>query len=155
MLPLIQKLLSGKRESVWGRSYKNLPIKSDYRAHDAAFELIKGRFGSQKALRVLDIATGTGALAQRITDAFPGWDLEINDFESEARVAGLKRKAVDLNSAFSGGFASGGYDLVVAVEIVEHLENPWNFLREIRKLLRAGGARWCCPLPTSTRLWIA
>lgn len=140
MMPLIKKLLSGNRRSVWGRSYKNLPIKSDYRAHDTASDLIKSRFGSAKSLKVLDIATGTGALAQRISDGSPGWDLEVNDFENQALVTGFKKFNVDLNSLFSGSFAPGGYDLVVAVEIIEHLENPWNFLREIRKLLRPGGA---------------
>ncbi|MFI5348054.1 MAG: class I SAM-dependent methyltransferase [Elusimicrobiota bacterium] len=137
---MIKRLISGDRESVWGRSYKDLPIKSDYRAHDAAFELVKKRFGSAKSLKVLDIATGTGALARRISDNFPDWNLEINDFENEARFAGSKKYGVDLNSTFSGSFDPGGYDLVVAVEIIEHLENPWNFLREIRKLLRKGGA---------------
>lgn len=139
-MTLIKKRFFGSRESVWGRSYKNLPIKSDYRAHDAAFDLVKNRFRSTESLKVLDIATGTGALAQRIADNFPGWDLEVNDFENQALVDGFKKFNVDLNSAFSGNFTPGGYDLVMAVEIVEHLENPWNFLREIRKLLRDGGA---------------
>jgi len=87
----------------------------------------------------LDIATGTGAFAKRITDNFPGWDVVINDFANKALAADLKKKKVDLNSKFSEEFAVEGYDLVIAIEIIEHIENPWNFLREVRRLLRKDG----------------
>jgi 2-polyprenyl-3-methyl-5-hydroxy-6-metoxy-1,4-benzoquinol methylase len=126
------------RKSVWGRSYKDLPIKSDYRVHDIAFDIIQQTFGSETSLKVLDIATGTGAFAKRMSDRFLGWDLEINDFEGHALATGFKNHKVDLNADFGDSFSKDGYDLVVAIEIIEHLENPWHFLREIRKLLRKG-----------------
>ncbi len=139
IIGVLERILSIKRESVWGRFYKDLPIKSDYRVHEVALELIKGELGHEKSVKVLDIATGTGAFAQKIVDHFPGWDLEINDFEGQSLVAGFKNSNTDLNSKFSEGFLGASYDLVVALEIIEHLENPWSFLREIRKLLRPGG----------------
>jgi SAM-dependent methyltransferase len=131
--------MSRSKESVWGKSYGDLPIKSDYRVHDVAFEVIENAFGSATSLNVLDIATGTGAFARRLSDAFPGWNVEINDFEDDALVTGFKKYGVDLNSGFGDSFGGNGYDLVVAIEIIEHLENPWHFLREIRTLLRKGG----------------
>ena len=133
------KMLLRKKHSVWGRSYRGLPIKSDFRVHDTAFDIIKSRFGSQKSLKVLDIATGTGAFAQRTLDSFPYWDLEINDFENQATSLDLMRYKLDLNLNFSGEFAESGYDLIIAIEIIEHLENPWHFMREVRKLLRKDG----------------
>jgi len=125
--------------SVWGKFYKNLPIKSDYRVHELALEMLKAKLGAVSHRRVLDIATGTGAFAQRLSDTFPSWDVEVNDFESQALVAGFKKHAVDLNSIFSSVISSEKYDVIIAIEIIEHLENPWQFLREIRKLLRDGG----------------
>jgi SAM-dependent methyltransferase len=128
-----------KRESVWGKSYGDLPIFADYRVHDAAFDMISNRCGSEKSLKVLDIAAGTGAFSQRISDSFPSWDLEINDFEGQASGLNFKKKKIDLNDKFGEQFEEGSFDLVIALEIVEHIENPWNFLREIRRLLRKGG----------------
>jgi SAM-dependent methyltransferase len=130
----------GRGKGVWGRSYDGLPIKADYRVHDIAYAVIEHHFGSAAHLKVLDIATGTGAFAKRLADRFPGWNLEINDFEDQALVTGINKRKVDLNSSFGNSFDGDGYDLVVAIEIIEHLENPWHFLRELRKLLRHGGA---------------
>ena len=139
ILSRIKNIFRNRGPSVWGRFYKNLPIKSDYRVHEVALELIKDRLGHKKSLKALDLATGTGAFSQRIADHFPDWDLEINDFEGQALVTDFNVRKKDLNSRFSEDFSDVGYDLVVALEIIEHLENPWNFLREIRKLLRQDG----------------
>jgi len=133
------KILHRQKHSVWGRSYRGLPIKSDYRVHDSVFDIINSRFSSQKSLRVLDIATGTGSLSQRILDSFPDWDLEANDFENQAISLDLNRYKLDLNLNFSDGFTKSGYDLILAIEIIEHLENPWHFMREVRKLLNKDG----------------
>ena len=132
-------IFSRARRSVWGRSYGQLPIKSDYRVHDAAFEIIKHVAGSTRSLKVLDIATGTGAFAQRLADNFPAWDLQINDFERQALIVNSRRHCIDLNGDFSQSFDEDGYDLIVALEIIEHLENAWHFLRQIRKLVRKDG----------------
>lgn len=139
MMSFFKNIFSRKNRSVWGKAYKHLPIKSDYRAHDVAFELIKNRIGTKKTIDVLDIATGTGAFTQRITDNFPGWKIEINDYENQALITNYKKYNVDLNSFFSSSFSSEGYDLIIALEIIEHIENPWNFIREIKKLLRKDG----------------
>lgn len=139
MMTLMKNILSKKRRMVWGKSYNQLPIKSDYRVHDSAFEVIKNRLGTIRDIQVLDIATGTGAFTQRMSDNFTDWKIEINDYENQALVTGFKKHNIDLNSAFSNDFSNNGYDLIVALEIIEHIENPWNFLREIRKLLRKDG----------------
>ena len=127
------------RKYVWGKFYKDLPIYADCRVHEVAFDLINNKCGLKKSLKVLDIATGSGAFAQRIADRFPGWDLEVNDFEGQASGVNFKKKKVDLNCKFSEQFEEGSYDLVIGLEIIEHVENPWNFLREIRRLLHTDG----------------
>lgn len=127
-----------KKTAVWGHKYKELPIKSDFRAHLEAFKIIEDRFQSKATLNVLDIATGTGAFTQRLRDRFPDWNYSINDFESEAQIEGQNKYNVDLNGSFSNQFGPK-YDLIIALEIIEHLENPWNFLRELKKMLAENG----------------
>lgn len=128
-----------KKEFVWGHDYKGLPIKADYRVHNVCFDLIYKNLGELKNLKVLDIATGTGSFAQRLMDAFPSWKVDINDFEKQAMIRANKRFSLDLNSEFSKKIPGTKYDLIVAVEILEHLENPWHFLRNLRKLLKPNG----------------
>ena len=139
VLSRIKNIFLKRRSSVWGRSYKNLSIKADYRVHEVAFDLIKDKLGHKKSINVLDVAAGAGAFAQRIADYFPGWDLTVNDFEGESLVQAFKAGKHDLNSRFSENFSGQKYDLIIALEIVEHLENPWNFARELRKLLSKDG----------------
>ena len=45
---------------------------------------------------------------------------------------------IDLNTDFSIYYAEQ-FDVITAIEIIEHLENPTHFLRECRKLLKPGG----------------
>ncbi|TGK24525.1 class I SAM-dependent methyltransferase [Leptospira yasudae] len=132
-------MFNKKANLVWGRVYKGLPIRSDYRVHDLGFDLIQSNFGERKSLKILDIATGSGAFAQRIIDSFPKWTVDINDFEKQALIRAAKRFSLDLNGEFSQKFSNSKYDLIVAIEILEHLENPWNFIRNIRKILKPGG----------------
>lgn len=47
---------------------------------------------------------------------------------------------MDLNTpGFASAFAGRTFDLVVALEVIEHLESPLGFLRETAKLTRPGG----------------
>jgi cyclopropane fatty-acyl-phospholipid synthase-like methyltransferase len=47
---------------------------------------------------------------------------------------------VDLNSDFSDqADISGQFDLIIAVEIIEHLENPYHFARQLKSLLAPNG----------------
>ncbi|EKO78327.1 MULTISPECIES: class I SAM-dependent methyltransferase [Leptospira] len=128
-----------KDNIVWGRNYKGLPIRADYRVHDLCYNLIRERFVNFEKLKVLDIATGAGAFAQKLMDSFPSWSVDINDFEKQALIKANKRFSLDLNADFGRKIIKTKYDLVVAIEILEHLENPWHFLRNIRDLLKPNG----------------
>jgi SAM-dependent methyltransferase len=107
--------------------------------HDAVERLVSARFPAQEraSVRVLDLAAGHGALTLRLRDL--GFrDLTAFELEAEKFVPdGVVLEQVDLNTRFSEG--RGQYGLVVAVEIVEHLENPFQFLREIAALLGPDG----------------
>jgi len=90
--------------------------------------------------RALDLGAGSGALAVRLRDS--GLDVLAVDIEAGGFRAPVPFIRLDLNDP---GFArslrpEGGFDLITAVEVIEHLESPVGFLRNVRSLLNPGGA---------------
>jgi len=127
------------KKSVWGRFYDNLPIKADYRVHEFAFSIIYKNLGSFNKIKAIDLAAGAGSFVKRLSDKFPTWEIEINDFNNDSLLSNFIKYKIDLNNNFSNNFINFNYDLVIAIEVLEHLENPWNFFREARKLLKKDG----------------
>jgi 2-polyprenyl-3-methyl-5-hydroxy-6-metoxy-1,4-benzoquinol methylase len=87
--------------------------------------------------RVLDVACGPGALSQRLhtmgfsvvaADAFP----EV--FTLHGQIPFVE---MDVEKEWSG--LDGQFDAIVAVEIIEHLENPYLFVRKCFNALVPGG----------------
>jgi SAM-dependent methyltransferase len=108
--------------------------------HNEVARLVEARFAPNRrgGIRALDIGAGAGALSRRLFDLgfteLVAWELEPERFEPpEIRV-----EAVDLNRTFPDP-PPGGYGLVTAVEVIEHLENPFHFLREIARVLAPDG----------------
>ncbi len=92
--------------------------------------------------RVLDVGAWHGAFSARLAAA--GFETEACDLDpSEFRAAGVTCHAVDLNSVVSReaflALRGGYYDAVMALEIIEHVEDPWSFFRFAAGLTRPGG----------------
>jgi 2-polyprenyl-3-methyl-5-hydroxy-6-metoxy-1,4-benzoquinol methylase len=105
--------------------------------HEAAGELIRRHV--DRHARVLDLASGTGAFLTRLSDM--GFaDLSAVELNVEGfAVEGITPRAVDLNQDFAGEWSGSQFGLVTAIEIIEHLDSPRHFLRNIRELLSEGG----------------
>ena len=56
----------------------------------------------------------------------------------EFGVEGVPIHALDLDGPFGEGGVEPA-DAVVAIEVIEHLENPWEFGRQLARLVRPGG----------------
>jgi 2-polyprenyl-3-methyl-5-hydroxy-6-metoxy-1,4-benzoquinol methylase len=86
--------------------------------------------------RVLDVPCGTGALVSALDSA--GFDAYGTDVVQVAAARlGQKFRRADLGGGIPA--ADAHYDLVVSVEGIEHMENPYGFVRELHRVLKPGG----------------
>jgi SAM-dependent methyltransferase len=124
--------------SIFNATYKGIPIKSDSRVHTAVLDVLKkAKPPIIETTTFLDVATGKGALAQRLIDTFPGIALDCNDLEDGVLTVGSRKiLSKDLNADFN---FEAQYDVVLAIEVIEHLENPSHFIRTLQKHLKPGG----------------
>jgi SAM-dependent methyltransferase len=89
--------------------------------------------GIARDARILDAGCGPGWLIQELTGrgyqnvAGCDWKAARPDF-------GFPYTRVDLNQDGLSAYSDGQYDVVLASEVLEHLENPAHILRELRRV---------------------
>ncbi len=120
-----------------GHPYKDVPMMAAEGVHEEVGRLVdKYAPNKRDKLKALDIGAGQGALSLRIRDLgfsdVAAWELEHDKF----KVKDIPVKHVDLNHDFP---AENSYDVITAIEILEHLENPFHFFRQIGHILAPGG----------------
>lgn len=98
-----------------------------------------------KDARILDLGSLSGAMVQRFRDG--GYtNLHAADLTNHLTVEVKSFVQVDCNKQFSESFTERDFDAVIACEVIEHLDDPRHFLREIGKLLKPNG-RVCITTP--------
>ncbi len=119
--------------------YKGILIKADTGLHDELEQIILKRV--PKGSRILDLGAGEGALSQRLLDlGFQVVSVDMSvDFKADISVF----HKVDFNksdevTSFKLKFAEY-FDAVLGVEVIEHIENPWEYIRTLKSLLKPGG----------------
>ena len=88
---------------------------------------------------VLDFGAGTGSLTRRLVESHRFASVAATDLMQQP--AGLEHVqwiAADLNDSLP--VPGSNFDVVIAAEVIEHLENPRSMARELFRILRAGGA---------------
>ncbi len=124
---------------LWRREleyYNGLIMRCAPRTHEAAAALLMASVKDRPA--TLDLASGSGAFLARLRDH--GF-AEVDAVEIDRKAfgfAGIEPRAVDLNGPFATQI-DRRYGLVTALEIIEHLDSPRHFLREVHSLLKPGG----------------
>ena len=118
-------------------NYRGISIHASAGVHQAVVELLKERLALGS--KVLDIGAGQGALSLRLQDVgfeVVAADLNCNDW----LVSGLTCIECDINKSCASLAEHGPFKAICAIEVIEHLENPRDFLRELIKLGRAENA---------------
>ncbi|OZC02859.1 class I SAM-dependent methyltransferase [Rubricoccus marinus] len=119
-----------EREAEWLR--RTAPQKVE-----AVRELLSRR--SLRPETVLEIGSGTGAVIGALRERGVGRDHYAVDFSPEA-IAALQRAEPDIHAAVADITASpdpfgvGAYDLGLASHVIEHLEEPRQFLTALRSV---------------------
>ncbi|TAK04871.1 class I SAM-dependent methyltransferase [Patescibacteria group bacterium] len=93
-----------------------------------------------KAGRVLDIGSGSGALSEMLLSlGFRNLQpCDIHDYRSSPAAQALPFTQWDANHDRLP-FADGSVDGVIALQMLEHVENPWHAVREFARVLKVGG----------------
>jgi len=88
--------------------------------------------------RAIDLGAGSGALALRLRSL--GWDVQAADINASQYQADVPFVRVDLNEPdFAARLGERAFSLVTSVEVIEHVESPIGFLRNVARLLRPNG----------------
>ena len=111
--------------------YKGLEIHATMGVHKFTIQRILELHNGKKG-HVLDLACGSGAFTQRAIDN--GFKTTSVDFSAEKLALDTEYYNLNLNKDFAKHLSHNKYDFIIALEIIEHLENPYHFLRQIRKI---------------------
>ena len=114
-------------------------------------QMILDKYVIQKNIRVLDVGCGTGAVLDLLKDR--GFMVEGVDNNEEAlKYCRNKNLNVTLGSAEKMSYPDETFDLVVALDVLEHLPEPGLATQEIYRVLKKGGV-FIATVPAHQWLW--
>jgi 2-polyprenyl-3-methyl-5-hydroxy-6-metoxy-1,4-benzoquinol methylase len=125
--------MSAEATSVEARARLSLG-RSDRRIHETVAAALAAR-GARGVLA--DVGCGGGDLWPLVRDTFQAC-IGLDAVRYPDLPAGVEFRAVDLDSG-ALPLADASVDAAVAIEVVEHLENPRAFARELSRIARPGG----------------
>ncbi len=110
------------------QNYRGIPIHAATDVHEFVAALLAQRLAP--GARVADIGAGHGALSRRLRDAgfsVVAFDLDCTDWLAEDVVC----HQCDVSDSLDGVATEGPFDAICVIEVIDHLENPRRFLREL------------------------
>jgi 2-polyprenyl-3-methyl-5-hydroxy-6-metoxy-1,4-benzoquinol methylase len=112
---------------------KQLNGSSTGPVYEAAWNIV-ARLPATGAKKALDLGGGAGNFSRVL--AREGWNTTLADHDP-ASIEGIIPVQTDLNLRLP--FADNAFDLIVSLEVVEHLESPRHLFRELFRCTRQDG----------------
>ncbi len=105
--------------------------------HDFVGERVLFRY-VKPGMRAADLGAGPGAMAARLRAL--GCEVTAVDRNANGYESDLPHVSLDFDQPnFAAELGPGSFDVVTAIEVIEHVESPIGFLRNLGRLLAPGG----------------
>lgn len=115
--------------------YKGILIHADTGVHNEAAAIFSKYVPHGSS--VLDVGAGAGAFSQRLTDL--NYKVTALDSDPDKWIpADIPFFKLDIDAGIAASVRET-FDAVCCLEVIEHVENPWNLLREIYSVVKPGG----------------
>ena len=102
----------------------------------------RARSLNKDKISIIEIGSGKGALSKAIREALDAagiaYEMECSDIEPQQindQNLGFECRQVDAQDKFN---LDKDYDIGIAVELIEHIENPFHLVREFAEVLKPG-----------------
>lgn len=120
--------------------YKGLLVKADLGLHEQIAECVQSR--APAGATVLDLGAGEGALSARLRDM--GYRVTAADKDAENfKVSDVAFSPINFDSreAMDHFVAAhvNTFDVVLGVEVIEHVEDQWRYVRQLLAMAKPGG----------------
>jgi 2-polyprenyl-3-methyl-5-hydroxy-6-metoxy-1,4-benzoquinol methylase len=135
----VQAAVSLRYNNESGRDYLKYELENEAAYLELATKALSDADFEDSGGRLLDIGCATGAMLEKLRRG--GWDVygcEIN--QSQAEYARQKR-GLEISCATleESRYPDGFFRAVLASHLIEHLNRPMEFLREVNRILENGG----------------
>jgi SAM-dependent methyltransferase len=124
-----------KKPEIIKNNFQGLNIYSSPGVHEQAFSFFQA-LNLDKNVSICILGAGAGAFDERLYLAGYKNITALEFYPEVYKSKGKLISNIDLNEDFS---QIGKFDVVVALDIIEHLENQFHFLRQIKSILKGNG----------------
>lgn len=105
-------------------------IQNSGNVYEKVFELI-----DKKGVTLCDVGAGSGEFAKDAKKK--GYKVSTCGYEN-LNIKGVPFQWVDLNKG-NIPYPDKSFDIVTAIELIEHLQNPFHLIRELNRICKKGG----------------